>query len=183
MYPVIVDGVKMIWKDIKGYVGIYKVSDTGLVKSLDRTITHRNYDMQRKGKIVTPRKDRGGYLYLCLCKNANLDYQKVHRIVANTFLPNPYNKTTVNHKDGIKDNNNISNLEWNTIKENNIHRVKIHKLFGENHPSNKLTTEDVLNIRELYDTTNTSYAKLAKKFKVSDSNIRFIIIKKIWRHI
>lgn len=90
-----------IWKDIEGYDGLYKISNMGNVKSL-------KYGKER---ILKPAKV-DGYLRVCLCKNSKYKWFKIHRLVAEAFLDNPYNLPEVNHKDEDKSNNNVDNLEW-----------------------------------------------------------------------
>ena len=84
---------------------MYEVSDTGLVRSL-------NYNHTGRAKLLKPRKQRDGYLDVCLCKNGKVKRMLVHRLVAEAFIPNPQSLETVNHKDEDKHNNNVSNLEW-----------------------------------------------------------------------
>ena len=91
------------WREIKGYNGKYFVSNLGNVLSL----------VYRKARILKP-QDANGYNYVNLAGT----HQKVHRLVANAFLLNPDNKPLVHHKDGNKRNNNVSNLEFATYKEN-----------------------------------------------------------------
>lgn len=114
-----------IWKDIKGYEGIYQVSNLGKVRSLDRYKYQKGrYGQMRrfyKGKILKLSKDKYGYLTVKLCHKI---FYKVHRLVAQTFLENPKNKYTVNHKDGNKQNNSVDNLEWATVKENVQHAYR-----------------------------------------------------------
>ncbi len=95
------------WRDIPGYEGLYQVSSLGRIK--------------RNGRLKTFRKDRGGYLTVWLCKDSEQKNFKVHRLVAQAFIPNPENKRTVNHIDGYKHNNVVENLEWATHSENIIH--------------------------------------------------------------
>ena len=101
-----------IWKDAKGYEGFYQVSNLGRVKS----VGHKSGIRIMKG-----RKLHSGYLLMDLWKDGHKSYVLVHRLVAETFIPNPFGKTTVNHKDGNKLNNSIYNLEWNTLSENIRH--------------------------------------------------------------
>ena len=97
------------WRDIRGYEGLYQVSNLGRVKSIPREKT--------KGGILKPLKDTTGYLSVNLYKNGKIKRCKIHRLVANNFLE-------VNHKDGNKLNNNLSNLEYVTRSQNILHRFR-----------------------------------------------------------
>lgn len=97
------------WKDIEGYEGLYQVSNLGRVK---RVTT---------GRVLKGCKDKDGYLRVDLCKNGKHKTHKIHRIVAQAFIPNPEHKPEVNHIDENKTNNMVSNLEWSTRKENCNH--------------------------------------------------------------
>lgn len=118
-----------IWKDINGYEGYYQVSNFGNIKSLERIIensgTHTGY-YKIKERVLKPRenKKRSGYYELSLKKDGVEKRFKVHRLVACAFIDNPDNKTEVNHIDGDKSNNHVSNLEWVTGKENKEHAWK-----------------------------------------------------------
>jgi len=109
--------VNETWKDIKDYKNLYMVSNNGSIKSLKRNTAHE--------RILKPRKDRGGYLYVGLLKNGKTKYCKIHRLVAEAFIPNPENKYSVNHIDGNKTNNKVENLEWATRSEQMIHAYKL----------------------------------------------------------
>jgi hypothetical protein len=129
--------VKEIWKDIglvKGidYTGFYQVSNLGRVKSLSRYV-YRNgsYSYPVKEKIKIQTIDRAGYLVATLCKSGKGWSYTVHRLVALAFIPNSLNKCCVNHKDGNKLNNNVSNLEWVTYSENTRHAYKTGLLTNE----------------------------------------------------
>lgn len=112
-----------LWKDIKGFEGIYQVSNLGNIRSLDRktntAIKNQNY-VVKKGKMIKPHVAMG-YYALSLSKGNKIITQRVHKLVAQTFIPNPENKPCVNHKDGNKLNNRIDNLEWCSHKENAQH--------------------------------------------------------------
>ena len=95
-------------KSIAGYEGLYEVSDQGRVKSLKFG----------KEKILKPRKDKGGYLHVGLCKDGQIKHTYVHRLVAEAFILNPQGLDTVNHKDEVKTNNVASNLEWMSREDN-----------------------------------------------------------------
>ena len=97
------------WKDIEGYEGAYQVSNLGRVKSLERRDSRGHL---RNGKILKTQKISHGYLMLGLYKDGIEKKMLVHRIVAETFIPNTKNLRDVNHMDEIKTNNAVSNLEW-----------------------------------------------------------------------
>ena len=101
-----------IWLDIKGYDGKYQVSNLGRVKSL-------NYNKTKKEKLLKPKINNTKYPYVILCKDRVKKTLKIHRLVAETFIPNPNNYPCVNHIDENKFNNTSNNLEWCTIKYNN----------------------------------------------------------------
>lgn len=101
--------MKEVWKDIEGYEGLYQISNLGRVK---RVTT---------GRILKGGKDKDGYLMVKLYKNNIRSNKKIHRLVAEAFIPNPENKPQVNHADENKTNNSLDNLEWMTAKENINH--------------------------------------------------------------
>lgn len=117
-----------IWKDIKGYEGLYQVSNLGRVKSLSKTVRSA---IQKCGtrttvdKIVRQAKISSGYYRVGLSNNKVHKGYLVHRLMAIAFIPNPDNLEQVNHKDGNKLNNSLDNLEWVTRSENAIHSFKL----------------------------------------------------------
>lgn len=104
--------MKEVWKDIEAYEGLYQISNLGRVKSL------------YTNTILKGCKDKKGYLKVILCKNSIKSTKKFHRLVAESFIPNPENKPEVNHIDEDKTNNKVSNLEWMTTKENSNHGTR-----------------------------------------------------------
>jgi len=102
-----------IWKDIEGYEGLYQISNLGRIKTISRQGTNTRFI---KKDI---RKD--GYIQVHLTKNSKMKNFLLHRLIAQTFIPNPNNFKYINHKDGNKQNNDISNLEWCTSSQNIFH--------------------------------------------------------------
>lgn len=115
---------KEVWKDIKGYEGRYQVSNLGRVKSLpiDEKFCKRPEEI-----ILTPFLCGSGYYEVTLYYQKRRKPKLIHRLVAETFIPNPDDKKEVNHKDGNKLNNDASNLEWVTPSENQQHSRKVLK--------------------------------------------------------
>lgn len=115
-----------IWKDIANYEGLYQVSNTGRIKSCERTKTLRGgYERFVPEKIKNTLNDRYGYPSVRLCKEGKKKPFTIHRLVAIHFIENPCGKLTVNHVDGIKTNNNVLNLEWATMSEQIKHAFRI----------------------------------------------------------
>lgn len=106
------------WRDIKGFEGLYQVSNLGNVKRL------KSY-WCKKERIVKQTPNKQGYLTLTLCKNNIKHHKRVHRLVAEAFLPNPLNLPEVNHKDECKTNNRVDNLEWCTAQYNHDYSQSI----------------------------------------------------------
>jgi hypothetical protein len=110
------------WKPVIGFEAHYEVSSAGRVRSIDRIINHSYWGkVKKKGKIRKLQPTKRGYLSVMLRVNKKFQGFPVHRLVALTFIPNLQNKPQVNHKNGIKTDNRVENLEWVTNQENVIH--------------------------------------------------------------
>ena len=124
--------MKELWKDILGYEGFYQISNLGEVKSMPKYCGNR----PTKEKLCS-QDCRRGYKSVGLCKNSVLRHKQVHRLVAEAFIPNPEKKPEVNHKNGIKTDNRVENLEWVSHQENLNHARNI--LGKKNaHPARKV---------------------------------------------
>lgn len=137
-----------IWVDIKGYEGLYQVSNLGRVKSLERTVKHSSGgDKIVKERILKGSCNNNGYVIISLNKNGNKKSFAIHNLVAKAFIPNEDNKPYVDHIDTNKTNNKVDNLRWVTEKENSnneLTRKHISKnrkgkgiLYGIDNPKSK----------------------------------------------
>lgn len=189
---------KEIWKDIKDYKGLYQVSNYGNVRSLTRNRLQYNHTGIAKrtyyGKFLKKQLIKTtGYYYVTLYDSRKkVKMKSVHRLVAEAFILNPNSYPVVNHIDGNKLNNNVSNLEWCTISDNVKHAykiglVKVKKLYGKDNPRAKKV--------EQYD-INNNFIKLwesiidaSKKLKINSSSISAVCKEKrktaggyIWKY-
>lgn len=166
-------------KDISGWEGQFAVTKDGKIWSYWKCgwlalNTTRTKDWYLSVSFGTRcRGNRKGY--------------KVHRLVAQTFIPNPDNLKEVNHKNGDKTDNRVENLEWCTRKYNLDHARKngwipeAHK--GESNYNHKLTEQKVYEIRKRYTEGFTSHRKLAREYGVSSTTIRGVILRWYWAHV
>ena len=116
-----------IWKPIKNFEQNYEINNKGEVRTISHMRNNNNGEYQQKQKIRKPFMNHSGYFVINLSINGIVKTRRISRLVAETFISNPLNKPTVNHKDGNKLNNNIENLEWATRKEQTHH---MHYVLG-----------------------------------------------------
>jgi hypothetical protein len=184
-----------IWKDIKGYEGFYQVSNLGKIKSLDRNIIIKNGRHRFfKGRLLQLNYDIDGYFMVCLCMPGKTQFScNVHKLVAKAFVEGYKEGLVVNHKDGNKENNVSTNLEWVTVAENNKHAIDTgllnpHKskpqnsYKGENHPMSKLLEQDVKEIRKMA-LEGIPHKEIAKKFGICKERVCAIKKGRVWKHI
>ena len=169
-----------LWMKAKGYEDYLLVSSEGRVRSVARRVEYSNGTIiNLKSKLKKLTAISSGYLKVGAndkSKRLNKGLY-VHRLVAETFIPNPENKPQVNHKDGDKTNNKISNLEWATHTENMNHAFDTG--LKNNLHKRKLTEKDVLFIRK----SKLKGVELSKMFNVSDATISLIKNNINWKHI
>ena len=147
----------------------YSVTENGEVYSNGVKLNPPKYP---HGYIVQKIYDKGKYIRI-----------GVHRMVAECYIDNPHNKKMVNHKDGNKANNHVSNLEWVTSHENHIHASLTGlKAKGESHGFSKLKNEQVVRIKEMLS-MKVSQRKIANLFNVCQATIKDINVKRTWAHI
>lgn len=159
------------WRDAIGYEGGYQVSNLGRIKSLQR----------KKTRIVKPDIIHTGYLRVMFYKDGKTKSHYTHVLVAKAFIPNPDNKSDVNHINGVKTDNRVENLEWTTRSENIIHAFAngLSK-SGSKHGRAKLTPNQVREIRRdcIPGDPERGFKAFARKFKVTPK-----IIENAYNHI
>lgn len=180
---------KVEWRKVKGFE--YEVSNYGDVKSLPKE--HKQvYNTGKVGlhktkeRILSRRYDNKGYSTCILYKGGKTYCKKVHRLVAECFIPNPLNYDQINHKNGIKDDNRVSNLEWCNNSYNQKHAIRIglkkNIINGEDNNMHKLTSENVRRII-MAKTLGIKTGELVKMFNVNRHTIRDIFSGRTWKHI
>jgi hypothetical protein len=173
------------WKRIPNF-SLYEASTLGRLKTF-------NWKNQGVEKIMKPSLDNSGYLRTMLKDDSGeTKTVKVHRIIAQTFLCNEENKPEVNHKNSIRSDNRVINLEWVTHRENVCHSFanKMQNNIGQNNPCASLTDAQVLEIRRNYTygrkskhSKGLNKKEIAKKYNTTFSVIKRVIQNKTWKHL
>lgn len=178
-----------IWKDIPGFEGWYQISNLGRVKSLSRTVDYGTRSVRtQKEKILQLRV--GGpvvagkqYYSVILCKNRYRKQHKVHRLVGEAFCHKPDGCEVINHLDNDPTNNAATNLEWTTVIGNNNHRHiqgRSKGPAGDAHGQAKLSSQSLVEIKNLLNAGNLSQQAIADLFGVHQSHVSRIKLGKTW---
>ena len=142
-----------IWKDVVEYEGLYKVSNKGNVYSVGRKHAR---GVNRGGRTLKPSYNSRGYLTVGLSKNGKPKSRTVHRLVAEAFIPNPYGLPQVNHRDEIKDNNNVENLEWCDARYNTNYGTRTERTSKKVRAVN-IKTGEVFTFNSTHDAGRKGY--------------------------
>lgn len=179
-------GVREEWRDIVGYEGCYKVSNLGRVHSLKRIVKAKNNSKSSvPSKILKNRLAKNGYVTVVLSKNGMEKNKLVHRLVAESFIPNSSNLREVNHIDFNKTNNYVKNLEWCDRKYNSQHSqdgFRQERKYGEKSHFAKLSDRDVLDIRYAKN-KGCSNKFISECYDVSYSTICKVINGVTFKHL
>lgn len=182
------------WRDIPGYGGFYRVSNTGLVKSMPRVVIRKNgKPLTIKERIIGESVATSGYPAATLSANDMPKSIYVHALVALAFIGKRPAGLFINHKNGVRTDNRIENLEYCTPLENVRHSIDVlgNKPFqnfdrtlnrGEKHSGAKLNNEQVREIRRL-NASGMTARELSKKYQIEVSHMFRIIRRDVWKHI
>ena len=176
--------MKEEWKPVVGYESAYEVSNIGRIRSVSRTIVRTDGLTRRViGKVLTPQDVRGYQVVLFVLPGRRRFGMSIHRAVAMAFIglpPSP--KHEINHKNSVRGDNRVENLEWVTRSQNIVHsltRGTRRGLAGEAHPRSRLTAKDVVEIRRLARGGVSGY-RLASRFGVSQQHVTKIVSGQAW---
>lgn len=182
----VVNGVE-VWREIPEFEGRYEASTMGRIRSLERRLPRLYHgkwaSVLVKGGVLCPMIDRrADRAYVGLRHDGVKKRFLIYRLIALTFVANPYGKTTVNHRNGVKCDDRAVNLEWATYQEQNDHSRNVlgYKNTGVTNRCSKLTWNDVDDIRILHS-YGPSSGKIARLFGISQANASRVIRGVLWR--
>lgn len=170
------------WRPVVGWEGFYEVSNYGRFRSLDRVSSNGR---RHTGRMIGTRPVNG-YLHACLCRPGQQSQYLAHRLVAAAFIGQCPPGHTVNHRDGDKQNNHISNLEYMTPSQQMRHARAVCgyvSVRGKQHPSTTLSDGKVMLLREMYRSGVYTQQDLDAIFGISQTAVGRILDRTNWKHI
>ena len=162
----------MKYKEIPQTNGEYLINEFGQVFS------------SKTNKLLKYHKHGIGYISVCIKRDNKFRHYSIHRLLAETFLPNPESKPCVNHKNGIKSDNRLENLEWSTYSQNNKHAFDLklnNAVVGSKRHTSTVDEETILKIRKMNETMN--FSQISKELNLGYTLVRNACLKKSWKHI
>lgn len=174
----------LIWKFHPDFEGYVEISTEGGVRTVSRLVTYpQGWSKTVKGKSIARRVSDRGYYTSTLQVAGKPVPQQIHRLVAETFIPNPDNLPFINHKDGNKLNNCVENLEWCTAEQNLQHAARTDLMrTGSRHRDAKLSESDALEIVRL-DTLGVSKNIIASQFGVCYRTVYNVLTGRNWSNV
>lgn len=170
------------WRDIKGYEGLYQISSLGRIQSLNRVSDSAVQPKGRRmtGRLLEPQLNTKGYYHVSLCREGVYHRCPLHRLVAKHFLSNPDDLPVVNHIDLNPRNNRADNLEWTSSRRNSMHTRHVMLTDPRFRDKVKYTLDDVREIKRLWAEGSLTQRQLATRFKLTPSNISYIVGNSRW---
>lgn len=172
------------WKYVVNTDNRYLISNYGRLLTL-------KYKGSNKPSIMKPATNKKGYLHTLIVCNGKLKPVTIHRLVAETWISNPFNKSQVNHINFIRNDNRVENLEWCTPKENTLHSYKNGRIImptnapamqGSKNGCSKLNEQQVKEIRMKFKPRIYTREMLAKEYNVKPTTIKDVILRS-WKHV
>lgn len=166
------------WRPVEGYETLYSVSNFGKVRR------EKGY-MCKETHLIAQRNNKHGYPCVQLTSNAKNKGHLVHRLVAKAFIPRVTGKNDINHKNGIRTDFSIENLEWCTVAENNFHQCYILKTgpkSGEDAYNATITEQQALEIISLYE-MGVRLAEISRRLGIHHGNCENIVRGRTWKHL
>ena len=165
------------WRDVKNYEGHYKVSNLGRIKGI--IISLKGILLEENLRAFSKTK---GYYTVPLYKNNIAKSYRINRLVAQAFIPNPYNLPQVNHKNLNKLDNQVENLEW-CDQSYNMQHARINKIFSKPLGNRKINEIQAKEIKDLWKTGKYTQDKIGKMYNLAGSTISYIVNNKRWKEI